>query len=154
MSKEQLMKALADMPVEVKMRKLETTAEETIETRKGDYRLIRKLIRTHNEAVDGLQAEILEHQIKFISLRSISLNRRMYDKFFDFMNEAMLKATQGKRELDRKQYYNGECVLVFYNVDIKRGNMFQIAPYYHERYYEQHGQKDAYFGPKFGATKK
>lgn len=131
---------------------------ETIQPVKKDHRIVTKmdLIRaknTKNEAVIRLTWAVKYHQDNFISLRTISLSRRLYDKFFDFMNELICK--QKNVELNKKEYYNGNCKLNWHEVDIVRGSIFQKEYMMYEEYFKSHEQKSAIFSdkirPKFNA---
>lgn len=158
MSREAMEKAIDKMALSIVGKMIESAPDENVKPAPGskkDFRLLFEMPKpSGNEAFDEIHREIWEHQIKGISLRSISLNRRLYDIYFEALNRNMMKATNGQRDFNREAYYNGDCKFVAYQVDIVRGNMFQIKATYCERYYEERGQKDAYFGPKFGAKKK
>lgn len=103
------------------------------------------VIITGNQIVDLVQLWIKWHQDHFIPLRAISLKPKLYERFFNFMNEKSI--AQGKGELDK------EAKLMLVQVDIIRGSALQSKDLYFERYYENHEQKDVYFGPDHNRRK-
>ena len=83
---------------------------------------------TGNRAVDGVQIAIKYHWDHRVSLRSIALIPNVYYKFWEYMNKVNIKS--GKGELEP------ECIIVFYNIDIRKGSALQKDAMYFEQYME------------------
>ena len=117
---------------------------------------IHKIIVTPSRVVNNLQAAIKWHQDHFITLRSISLMPRLFDKFLSFMQKEY--AREGKfiteeygelivRDRDGK-ILEKNFRFKLYDCDIVRGSNLQRGDFYFERYKEWEGQEmnDIYYG--------
>lgn len=122
--------------------KLLSPTEKEVQAIQPEHRFIKKVNLTGHGAVDMLQIAIKYHQDRFISLRSIALKPKLYELFFDYMNEKLFKSTQGKRDLNKSDYMLGNATLVFFDVDIKVGSKFQKDDMYFEEYFQSHEKKE------------
>lgn len=118
-----------------KLKVLETAQEEKP---KENPEFMYRFVPTLNPVVDAVQAAILYHQKHFISLRTISLIPKWYEKFFEYMDREYFKK--------KGEPLHRDSILTMFNIDIKKGSQFQRSEMYFEQYTEN--GKDAIFSDK------